>query len=90
MQSDARIRSKDSASIAPATIFLGVDVEGRDHVYRQRDRAVHVIDRDGDRVHVERLEDRHVNEWMDFVASEVCGWDSAAYGAWAYEPSADD
>lgn len=65
--------------IAPATIDLGTDGEGRRHVYRRSTHAVHVITGDGERVHVARLGDRELDAWMEWIG-ENFGWDPQRYG----------
>ena len=70
----------------PTYIELGVDAEGRSHVYRTSDETVHVI-ADGERVHVEALDGRHVDEWMAYVAERV-GWTREVYGVGIAEMAA--
>lgn len=69
-----------SQGLPPATIYLGTDTEGHDHVYRSSTHAVHVVGPDGAREHVARLGDRTVDDWMAFIDEEYTGWDHQHYG----------
>lgn len=81
----AGVQSVRSTGIAPATIVLGTDTDGREHVYRRSTHTVYVVD-GPDVEHRQPLRDRHLDDWMAFIAEEFGGWQSARYGAWAYEP----
>jgi hypothetical protein len=70
----------------PTYITLGTDAEDRSHVYRTPDETVHVV-ADGDRVHVEALEGRSVDEWMAYVDERV-GWTREVYGVGIAEMAA--
>ena len=67
--------------IIPATIDLGTDADGRQHIFRTLTRAVHVVDADtGERVHVAYIGDRPLDDWMAFVAEDLGGWAERRYG----------
>jgi len=70
----------------PTYILLGRDAADRSHVYRTGDETVHVIT-DTERVHVERLDGRSVDEWMHYVDARV-GWCRQVYGVGIAEMSA--
>lgn len=62
----------------PTYLALGRDAEGREHVYRTFAEEVVVI-RDGQRVHIEQLGNRSVDDWMAFVR-ERTGWMRTDFG----------
>lgn len=70
--------SDNRTGYRPTYIALGTDADGRSHVYRTTDETVHVVG-DTARVHVEALDGRSVDEWMQFVAARV-GWTHKQYG----------
>lgn len=70
--------SDNRTGYRPTYIQLGTDAADRSHVYRTRDETIHVV-ADTERVHVERLDGRSVDEWMAFVDTRV-GWTRAVYG----------
>jgi hypothetical protein len=70
---------QESTAVRPTYVPLGVDAEGRHHVYRTTNETVHVVGRDCGREHVEPIGRRPVDEWMTFVA-ERRGWDRRDYG----------
>jgi hypothetical protein len=78
--------SDNRTGYRPTYIQLGTDAADRQHTYRTADETVHVVC-DGDRVHVERLDGRSVDEWMAFVDTRV-GWTRAVYGVGIAEMTA--
>jgi hypothetical protein len=78
--------SDNRTGYRPTYIQLGTDAADRQHTYRTADETVHVVC-DGDRVHVERLDGRSVDEWMAFVGERV-GWTRAVYGVGIAEMTA--
>lgn len=63
----------------PRTIFLGVDADGSEHVYKTESESVHVVE-NGDRVWRRDLAGVHVDEWVAHITDRR-GWDTKLYGA---------
>jgi hypothetical protein len=64
--------------VRPDYIFLGVDGDGGDHVYRTFEESVHVI-RDGRGVHVQEFDGKDVDHWMAYIEGKR-GWANRRYG----------
>lgn len=61
----------------PNYIFLGTDDEGADHVWRVHADVVIVVD-DTERIHVEQLAPKHVDDWIAYVGMRR-GWETRRY-----------
>jgi hypothetical protein len=58
--------------VRPDYVFLGVDGDGGDHVYRTFEESVHVI-RDGRGVHVQEFDGKDVDHWMAYIEGKRGG-----------------
>jgi len=74
-----RRRPKNASPILMSHIVLGTDGFGMIHHFDAAREAVHVVDADEGRTHVEPVEGRPVEDWMAFVADKR-GWRRKQYG----------
>jgi hypothetical protein len=75
---------KASDTIASPTFLLGVDGDGRHHIFSRRDRTVRVVD-GTELAHVTHLDaGTDPAEWVTFIDAELCGWQTRNY---VYTPS---
>lgn len=67
-----RENATGSTDPRPNYIEIGEDNEGAHHCYATRDETIHVI-QDGERTHVEVLNGRPVDDWIQYVKARR-GW----------------
>jgi hypothetical protein len=75
---------KASDTITGPTFLLGIDADGRHHVYSRRSHSVRVVD-GAELAHVTQLDAAtDPAEWVTFIDDELCGWRTRNY---VYTPS---
>jgi hypothetical protein len=66
--------NQERADAASDAFVVGVDTEGREHVFSRIRNAVTVLDADGTHEHTQPLSDRSLKSWMAFIEQEHGGW----------------
>lgn len=65
----------------PRHIHLGIDGDGRRHHYLSHTETIYVVD-GTEVVHREDVSERHIDEWVAFVAERISGgWAEKDYGS---------
>ena len=62
------------ADAASDAFVVGVDTEGREHVFSRIDNAVTVLDADGEHEYTQSLGERSLSTWMAVIEQEHGGW----------------
>jgi hypothetical protein len=65
--------NQQRADAASDAFVVGVDTEGREHVFSRIRNAVTVRDADGEHEHTQSLGERSLADWMAFIEQEF-GW----------------
>lgn len=59
---------------------LGIDADGNVHYHKRGGDVIRVVDPEaGEQVHIQHLDGRPVEDWIDYVADQA-GWDDLRYG----------
>jgi hypothetical protein len=66
--------NQERADAASDAFVVGVDTEGREHVFSRIRNAVTVLDADGTHEHTQSLSDRSLKSWMAFIEQEHGDW----------------
>ena len=85
MPTDHTDKTTADAPYRDTTIIVGIDADGRHHVYRTPDEQIHIVDpATGHRTHVEGLEpDDSVEIGYAMAVARGCGWADLWFGCLA-------